>query len=307
MEFELEAHAAAAKRRGIGVAATHAGAVAGECAHEKIKRGGNCSCWTLRRRPLLTAVLAVALLLVAAARTQIAPSVQQPRPSPRIPPLVDFACPNYSPTFPSRGGADCPAECVAPGARSVAAGYFNVFPASFSARVTDVGALIQSMGPRDATTYVEGAGAHAFMDSHVTFAYYCCQTAAERASIRGILESWQWPAITVQFSHATCAIDGPSLDHVSLILMLDAASNARVYREVERLEAAIRAAGVRLNAVRREQEPYHTTLAVVNGSVYPVGAALAAVNARFPPSSWEAVVLRRPCEAHGTTEAGFFC
>ena len=125
--------------------------------------------------------------------------------------------------------------------------------------------------------------------------------------IRAVLEGCQWPTIPVRFSHATCAMDGPALDHVSLILMLDAASNARVYREVERLEAAITAAGIRLNARRWEQEPYHTTLAVVNGSTYPVGAAIAAINAKFPASSWEEVVLHRPCEAHGTSAAGFFC
>jgi len=220
------------------------------------------------------------------------------------PPL---ACPNYSPAYPSRGGADCPAECVVPGTESVAAGYFNVFPASFNSRVHDVGLFIQDSGPAGATTYVEGE--HGFIDSHVTFAYYCCQTEDERSRIRQVLEDWDWEQSeeTVGFSFATCAIDGPSIEHVSFILMLDEASNSKMARLVQRVESAIEASGVRLNVKRAEQEPFHTTLAVVNGSSYPVGKVVAALNARHPPNSWEPITLTKPCQAHGTRPAGFFC
>ena len=220
----------------------------------------------------------------------------------RQPPL---SCPNLSPAYPSRGGADCSYECHEPGTKSVYAGYFNVFSTSFNDRISRVGRLIQNHGPRGSTIYVEGE--HGFMDSHITFAYYCCQTESERARIKAVLEGWEhWPAEEVGFSYVTCAVDGPAIDHVSLILMLDEQSNDRMYRLVERVEATIEAqAGVRLNIRRREQEPFHMTLAVVNGTTYPVGKAVAALNEAWP--SWESVRLTKPCEAHGTTPAGFFC
>merc|ERR1711862_234006 len=99
---------------------------------------------------------------------------------------------------------------------------------------------------------------------------------------------------------------GPDREHVSLILMLDPPSNRAMYAEIEDVEAAIEAAGVRLNHRRREQEPFHATLAVVNGSAYPVAKAVAALNDRFA-GQWETLTVRRPCEAHGKTRAGFFC
>ena len=271
--------------------------------------GGRVSCPRIFYYALLLMLGALFAVVVSlATRNQRLSSqlaMQQPiAPQLDQPPL---ACPNYSPAYPSRGGADCPAECLVPGSQSVAAGYFNVFPASFNSRVHEVGLLIQGSGPAGATTYVEGE--HGFMDSHVTFGYYCCQTAEELSRIRHVLEDWDWESSeeTVGFSFATCAIDGPSIEHVSLILMLDAASNLKMNRLVQRVESAIEAAGVRLNVKRAEQEPFHTTLAVVNGSLYPVGEVVAALNARFPANSWETITLTRPCQAHGTTPAGFFC
>jgi hypothetical protein len=216
-------------------------------------------------------------------------------------------CMHYSEAYPSRGGPDCAATCDGLDSESVAAGYFNAFPPSFNARVRQAGRRIEELGPPGATTYVEGE--RGFMDSHITLAYYCCQTDSERSRIRRVLEGWSWDARLVRFSHVACAIDGPSDEHVSLILMLDEASNARLYREVERIERAIEEEGVTLNIRRRDQQPYHSTLAVVNGSSYPVSMALRVLNEEFLPGSWaaEPITVRKPCEAHGTTPAGFFC
>ena len=58
---------------------------------------------------------------------------------------------------------------------------------------------------------------------------------------KGVLETMEWVPRTVKMSYATCAIDGPSLDHVSFITMLDEASNAVMMRWVEEVEAAIKA------------------------------------------------------------------
>ena len=76
-----------------------------------------------------------------------------------------------------------------------------------------------------------------------------------------------------------------------------------------KVESAIQAAGVTLNFLRHEQEPYHTTLAVVNGSTYPVKYAIESVNERFAPGGWLAAPLTvlKPCNAHSATPEGFFC
>merc|ERR1712154_717895 len=84
----------------------------------------------------------------------------------------------------------------------------------------------------------------------------------------------------------TCATDGPSLDHVSLILMLDEKSNNLMMKWVTDLEHKIESMGVPIHLSRRYQEPYHTTVGVVNGSVYPVKKAILELNKRFPPGSW---------------------
>jgi len=260
-------------------------------------------CWSA-----LAVLLFVAVICVAATKSannnQLRGELQR-RADPPIPPLTDeqFShCPYFSPTFPSRGGADCACECRT-GTQSVGAAFFNVFPRSFNNRVRAAGELVTAFGP-DSTTYVEGE--HGFMDSHISFAYYCCHTQPQRDIIKRTLEGWKWRPRRVGFSHFTCAIDGPDREHVSLILMLDPPSNRAMYAEIEDVEAAIEAAGVRLNNRRREQEPFHTTLAVVNGSAYPVAAAVAALNVRFA-GQWERVTLRRPCQKHGETPAGFFC
>lgn len=214
-------------------------------------------------------------------------------------------CPYFSPTFPSQGGPDCGCTCPN-GTRSVGTAFFDVFPTYYTDTITAVGQLITQIAP-EAVTYVEGE--HGFMSSHVSFSYYCCQTEAELATIKAVLEGMTWVTRNVTFSYATCAIDGPSLDHVSFIVMLDRESNERMMQWVEEVEARIEAAGVSLNTVRRHQEPYHSTLAVVNGSRYPVRRALREINDMFPPGRWlnEPINLTKPCNAHADVEEGFYC
>jgi len=222
-----------------------------------------------------------------------------------IPPLIPNSCPNYSPTFPSEGGPDCATKC-GPGRRSVGTAFFNIFPASYDEKISEVAELVVNFAP-DAVTYTEGS--KGFMDSHISFSYYCCQTEDELSTIKTVLENVTWVPRAVNFSYATCAIDGPTMDHVSFIVMLEEESNQEMLTWVEEVEDKIAAKGVVLNSVRRNQEPYHSTLAVVSGSRYPVAKAISAINHQFPPGEWleEKLVLTKPCGAHGNTTAGFFC
>merc|ERR1711924_218248 len=133
----------------------------------------------------------------------------------------------------------------------------------------------------------------------------------ELATIDAVLQAWAgWRPHELKFSIVTCAIDGsiyPNetginlLDHVSFILMLDEESNRVMMDWVAELESAIREVGLEVHTSRRQQEPYHTTLAVVNGTAYPVGQAITALNEQFPPDHWvdKPVVLEYPCVGHG--------
>ena len=54
------------------------------------------------------------------------------------------------------------------------------------------------------------------------------------------------------------------------------------------VEARVRDAGVDVHVPRADQEPFHSTLAVVDGTSFPSAAALAAVDAAVAPGNWTA-------------------
>jgi len=203
-----------------------------------------------------------------------------------------MACPNYSPTFPSAGGPDCTFPC-AEGLRTGGAGFQGVFPASYMQKVRQAGDLVRSLD-RENTLYLDGRGSR--VDSHISLSYYCCHPEVELQRIKDVvMKDWRrwWQPQRLNLSYATCAVDGPSLDHVSFIVMLDEASNRLMMDWVLRLEARIQAAGLPVHLSRRMQEPFHTTLGVVNGSAYPVRRAIEALNKHFPPGSWLADPLQQ--------------
>jgi len=201
-----------------------------------------------------------------------------------VPPITDLACPNYSPTFPSAGGPDCTFPCPE-GSRTGGVGIMDPFPASYTETVRKAGNLIKSIDPKG-TIYLDGRGDR--VSSHISFSYYCCYPPKQLQRIKDIAmadQSW-WKPKNLNLSYATCAIDGPALDHVSFIVMLDEESNRQMMQWVTDMENRIRAAGVPIHLSRRDQEPYHTTLGVVNGSSYPVRRAIRELNSQFPPGSW---------------------
>ena len=257
---------------------------------------------------ITTAALATAVVALLVAVMSKDPRIRGGGGSPSsyaVPPLTDMACPNYSPTWPSEGGPDCMYACDN-GTRSVGTAFFNVFPDDYTNKITAAGKLVLDIDPAH-TIYVEGE--HGFMDSHVSFSYYCCYSNSDLKVIKGVLEAHRWDPISIKLSYATCAVDGPSLEHVSFIIMLDEQSNAAMMQWVAQVEAEIRAAGIPIHVPRINQEPYHTTLAVVNGTGYPVAKAIEALNSEFPEGGWlsEPLALTKPCNAHGNTPAGFFC
>ena len=106
---------------------------------------------------------------------------------------------------------------------------------------------------------------------HVSFLYLCCYTANDRQTIRGVLNSTDWEPINVTFDRAEWRIDnaGSPPTHYSVCVFLDQTSQQKMLSWVADVEAAIAAAGVAIHIPRAAQEPFHSTLAVVNGTTFP--------------------------------------
>jgi hypothetical protein len=105
----------------------------------------------------------------------------------------------------------------------------------------------------------------------------------------------------VSWDRVVCRIDGPSVNHVSLILLADHASNQRLLEWIERVEGLIERAGVPVHVPRRNQQPFHVTVGVVDGaSDYRIDRVLDDVNRRLSPGSWHDVVLPHIPDIPGT-------
>ena len=81
------------------------------------------------------------------------------------------------------------------------------------------------------------------------------------------------------------------VDHLSVIVLLDDASQTTLHAWVAEIEAQIRAAGVDVHVPRTEQEPFHATLGVVSAASYPAEAALADINEAIPPGTWSPIPI----------------
>jgi hypothetical protein len=192
-----------------------------------------------------------------------------------------------SESFPSAGGADCMNTC-APGTKSMTSIYHigqgdmavSTAGRTFAASMLAAGEVVRKLDPTVKPEF--GAGLH------MSFLYLCCYTVDERATIRGVLESTQWRPINITFDRAEWRIDndGSPPTHYSVCIFLDEASQMKMLSWVAEVEAAIAAAGVSIHIPRAAQEPFHSTLAVVNGTTFPLEEAVAAINQLVPPGSW---------------------
>lgn len=192
-----------------------------------------------------------------------------------------------SETFPSAGGADCMNMCAA-GTSSFAAIYrigqgsmaTSAAGRTFAASMLAAGNVVRGF---DSTVNPESGAA-----LHISLNYFCCYTREEKAKIRAALSAIHWRPINVTFDRAEWRIDnnGSPADHYSVCVFLDEASNERMLTWVAEVEAAVTTAGVPIHVTRTAQEPFHSTLAVVNGTTFPLEAALAAINQLVPPEGW---------------------
>lgn len=133
----------------------------------------------------------------------------------------------------------------------------------------------------------------------MSFNYFCCYQKEDLKTLHAVLEGFDWPEVQVSFDKPTIRIDSDANDvsHYSFILLLDEKSQKIVHDVMSKVEAAVRGAGVDVHVPRSQQEPFHSTLAVVNGLDFPAAAALQAVNAAVPPGTWTAghsITLQAP-------------
>ena len=104
---------------------------------------------------------------------------------------------------------------------------------------------------------------------------------------------------SIKFDRVETRIDNPkkdgSVNHYSICVFLDEESNERILDWVGRVEDKIGEAGVELSSRRKDQEPFHSTLAVVDGRSYPVEEVMAKINSLIPPGNWTSnLTLTKP-------------
>jgi hypothetical protein len=131
---------------------------------------------------------------------------------------------------------------------------------------------------------------------HMSLNYLCCYSDVhvELKTIKAVLSKIEWPPLNVSFDRAVWRIDGAegstptlaSIEHQSILVLLDEQSQRLMHSLVADIETRIRAAGVDIHVPRAEQEPFHSTLGVVSGRSFPAEAALAAVRRVVPHGSW---------------------
>jgi hypothetical protein len=209
-----------------------------------------------------------------------------------------------SETFPSAGGADCAYACNV--GVTGEANFDTTFQlgemhtAATEALKTSMLAaddIILSYGRKGVTVTPRSQGTHI----HMSFNYFCCYSEEDIKTLHAVLEAYDWPAeLSVSFDQPTIRIDSDAehVDHYSYILLLDQASQAKMHSLMDGVEAAVRSAGLDVHVPRKQQEPFHSTLAVVNGRDFPAVAALAAINAAIPAGTWTGnqgpIVLSKP-------------
>jgi hypothetical protein len=196
---------------------------------------------------------------------------------------------SMSETFPSAGGADCAYACN-PGTSCLTVTYdlgALGTPAAegFSEAMTTAGGVLLGFDPAAVVTPLS-PGTHL----HMSLLYSCCYSSADQLAIKRVLAqdvAWPDPPLNVTFDKPAWRIDSnaATVDHYSIIVPLDAPSQALMFGLVGSVEAAVRAAGLDVHVPRSLQEPFHATLGVVTGSSYPAAAALKAVNAAVSPGA----------------------
>jgi 2'-5' RNA ligase len=113
---------------------------------------------------------------------------------------------------------------------------------------------------------------------HLTIQYLCCYTPMQWTRIIEAVNAVQWAPFNLTFQKVICNNGGDGFKSlISLIIVLDQKSQTLLGNFVDRLERAIKAAGIPIHRPRTEQELFHSTLGVVTGD-YPVAKVMDQIN-----------------------------
>ena len=207
---------------------------------------------------------------------------------------------SLSETFPSLGGPDCMNACGPNESFLGGAFYFgqsNDMKSTPGSRAMQASMLAAGNVLR---VYNSSIKTESGTGLHVSFLYNCCYNDTAKGLISKVLSETDWVPQNVTFDRAVWRIDNggaPAPTHYSIIVLLDEESNGRMEQWVAKVEAAIAAVGVSIHIARSAQEPFHTTLGVVDGTLFPVETALERVNQVVSPGTWtgtDPLVLTKP-------------
>ena len=211
-----------------------------------------------------------------------------------------------SEAFPSEGGADCAYECNKYGQKHLSSFDTTYHLSSMNTPATATHSLEENMNKADdiilSFTNNNNSNNNDVVVTprsdgtriHVSFNYFCCYTKSDQLKVEIALRKFQWPTIEVNFDKPVWRIDSDAntIQHYSIIILLDDASQTKMHALMNDVEAAIRAEGVDIHVPRKEQEPFHSTLGVVNGANFPAITALNAINAAIPPGTWNKTPIK---------------
>ena len=205
-------------------------------------------------------------------------------------------CLEYSPAYPSAGGPGCSPKCKSSGKTrnsSYGAVYlsrYNKWPMELRNNMHLAGEILKKYGPLNSLDTERKIYLHVAVD------YFCCYSPDEGTRIGDFIKSYEWESQEVSFDRLVCAIHSTK-GMVSLVLLLDADSQARMLKYVLGMESKFeQTTGIKKHIPHTKLQEFHMTLATVNQTLFSVQPALEEINRTIPPGTWSSkpVVLHKP-------------
>jgi hypothetical protein len=105
-------------------------------------------------------------------------------------------------------------------------------------------------------------------------------TEKELFEVGNLLLEYPWPALNVTFDKAVCNLDPLDPAKISIVSFADDDSQRRMSELAIKVEEYLISKGVKLEYRRKDQEPFHSTMAQVSLD-YPVDDVLAYINKKI--------------------------
>jgi len=124
---------------------------------------------------------------------------------------------------------------------------------------------------------------------HTSLQYLCCYSIVTYTKWIDVINTYgSWASVNVTFDKAVCNMDNNDSDHTSIIVLMDAQSQQKMFDLVAYWESVMEEHGIPVKHPRSQMEPFHVTLGVVN-KAYPVDQVVAQINEQV--TSWSDVPI----------------